>query len=317
MAGIRGSQAYAVLAKQTVKGTPITVFTDKSYLSGGNLGPTRETDRLQETDNARDAGDSFVQQTAAGGAPEFYLRDSVAHHLLQAGFGSISTSGTTNYTHTITLAAALDYWTFGKMQGNLLFEQYEDCMVNELTVSGDAGNPLTIGLDVAGRKSVRVAAEWASPPTVASDAVYNFNDATVTLGGSGTALISSFNLTVSNNVSRQQTDDSVPYDVVPGLREVTLEFDMIFETLAEYNTFHYGSAVGTTQVATNQTTTANFAFAKGANNSVAFDFPKLTYDEFPVEPDVSGDPITVAVRAVAQRHASGFVSAVVKNQRAT
>lgn len=317
MAGIRGNQAYAVFAKQSVKGTPITVFTDKTWLTGGNLGPTRETDQYAETDANRDEGDTFVTMTAAGGAPEFYLRDDIAHHALQAAFGAISTSGTTNYTHQITLANALDYWTFGKMQGGLLYEQYEDCMVNEVTISGEAGQPLTIQLDVAGRKSTRVAAEWASPPAAASAVPLSYNDATVTLAGGATALISSFELIVTNNVTTQQTDDSVPYDVVPGQRQVVLNFDMIFESLDEYNNFHTGTASGTTQSPNVFTTSANFTFAKGANNSVAFDFPKIAYEEFPVEPDVSGDPVTVAVRSRAQRHASGKVTATVKNQRAT
>lgn len=317
MAGLRGNQAYAVFAKQAVKGTPITVFTDKTYLTGGNLQPTRENDQYSETDTNRDEGDTFVTQTAVGGSPEFYLRDDIAHHALQAGFGAISTAGTTNYTHTITLANALDYWTFGKMQGATLYEQYEDCMVSELTVSGEAGQPLTIALDVSGRKSTRVAAEWASPPAVASAVPLSYNDATVTLGGGATSLISSFELVVSNSVSLQQTDDSVPYDVVPGMRAVTLSFDMIFENLDQYNNFHTGSTSGTTQSPNVFTTTANFSFVKSANNSVAFDFPKIAYEEFPVEPDSSGDPIVVSVRARAQRHASGKVTATVKNQRAT
>jgi len=317
MAGIRGNQAYLAFAKQSVKGTPITVFTDKTFLTGGNISPTRNTDQYSETDANREEGDTFVTQTGAAGAPEFYVRDEVMHHALQAGFGSISTSGTTNYTHTINLANALDYWTFAKMQGALLYEQYEDCMVNELTVSAEAGQPLTCALDIAGRKSVRVAAEWATPPTTASSTPYNFNEAAVTLGGGATALVSSFELTVTNNISTQQTDDSIPYDVVPGLRAVTLNFDMIFETLAEYNKFHTGTDSGTTQSPNVFTTSADFTFTKGINNSVAFSFPKIAYEDFPVEPDTSGDPITVSVRSRAQRHASGKVTAVVKNQVAT
>lgn len=317
MAGLRGNQAYVAFARQTAKGTAASPFTDLTYLTGGGIEPTRETDQYAETDANREEGDTFVTQTAAAGSPEVYLRDDIAHHALRAAFGTIATSGTTNYTHTITLASALDYWTFGKMQGAVLYQQFEDCMVNELTVSADAGQPLVATLDVLGRKGIRQAAEWGSNPAAASAVPPNYNEATVTLGGSATSLISSFELVVSNNVSLQQTDDSVPYDVVPGLRSVTLSFDMIFETLDEYNNFHTGSPTGTTQSANIFTTTANFSFVKGANNSVAFDFPKIAYEEFPVEPDVSGDPIVVSVRARAQRHASGKVTATVKNQRAT
>ena len=320
MAGLRGNQAYLVQGKQSAKGTPVTAWQDRVLFTGGNISPTRESDQLQETDSSRDAGDTYITQTAAGGTPEHYVRDSVIHHDLEAAFGTLGTSGTTNYTHTISMAAALPYYTLGKMQGGVLYEQYLDCVCNELNISSDAGQPLVISKDWIGRSSTRLAAEWTSglaPPAAAQDAVYNFNDATVTLGGGATSLISSFDFTVSNSVTRQQTDDSVPYDAVPGQRVVTVGFDMIFETLDEYNKFHTGTSSGTTQANTVFTTSLNFTFAKGVNNSIAFQFDKVAYEEFPVEPDAGGDPIVVPVRARAQRHANGFCVATVKNQKAT
>jgi hypothetical protein len=206
------------------------------------------------------------------------------------------------------------------MQGAVLYEQYADLICNELTISADTGGPLTVAKDWIGRSATRLASEWATglaPPAAEQSAVYNFNDAAVSIGGAATSLVSSFELTVTNNVTRQQTDDSVPYDVVPGLRVVTVAFDMIFENLDHYNTFHYGSTVGTTQVNTVSTTALNFTFAKGVNNSIAFNFDKVAYEEFPVEPDPGGDPIVVPVRVRAQRHANGYFVATIKNQKTT
>lgn len=319
MAGIPGNQAYLVAAKQTAKDTPNTTFSDKLFFSGGNIGPTHGTDQLAETDSSRQAGDPYVTVTGVEGAPEVYLRDASIHHILEWALGSTVHSGTTNFVHTVTPGAALPYLTLGKGQGNLLWEQFQDCKISELTISADAGSPLTAALSVVGRSSVRQATEWGSLPAGpdSTSPVYNFNDATVTLGGSATSLISSFECTISNNVTAQQTDDSVPYDVADGQLEVTLGFNMLFETLAEYNKFNYGGAAGTTQSASIYSTSADFNFAKGANNGVDFTFPKIAYEEFPVEPDAGGDPVTVAVRARAMRNASGFLTAVVKNQVAT
>jgi hypothetical protein len=136
------------------------------------------------------------------------------------------------------------------------------------------------------------------------------------LGGSVNALVGSFELTIENNLSLQQTDSSVPYDVVEGTREISLGFDLIFEDLSEYNKFHYGGAAGTTISPNIFTTSALFTFTKGANNSVAFNLPNIAYEEFPVEPDPGGDPVTVSVRAVAQRGGT-ILTATVKNQVAT
>src|ERR1700748_849097 len=104
MAGLRGSQAYLVAAKQTAKGTPVTKWQDTYFFEGGNIMPSRSTDQLSETDTTRNAGNSFVQQTAVEGAPEVYVRDTSIHHLLEYVLGTATHSGTTNFTHTITPA---------------------------------------------------------------------------------------------------------------------------------------------------------------------------------------------------------------------
>lgn len=317
MAGVRGNQAYLVAAKQTGKGVAPTKWQDKYFFSGGNIQPSRGTDQLSETDSNRAAGDFFVTQTAVEGSPEVYVRDTSIHHILEYAFGAAAHTGTTNFTHTVTLANALPYVTFGKGQGNLLFEQFNDVKIDELTVSAGTAQPLTAAFTVQGRSAVRQTEEWKTelaPPAAASTAPLNFNLATVKLGGSETHLVSSFEMTLSNNLTLQQTDDSVPFDVVEGTQAVTLGFDLIFESLVEYNKFHYGGESGTTQSPTIFTTTSNFLFSAGENNSLEFNFPNIAYQEFPVEPDPGGGPVVVSVRAAAQRHSEGFVKAIVKNQ---
>jgi hypothetical protein len=233
-----------------------------------------------------------------------------------SALGAKVTSGTTNYTHTLTPANSLPYLTVYRQIGNLLFEQFNDVKVNELTISADTGGPLTATVDVLGREAVRLTSA-ATVPAKSLQAPYSMNEATVTLAGGATALVSSFELTIANNIQVQQTDDSIPYDLAEGLREVTLGFRLIFETLAEYNRFNYESTTGTVQGTDISQVAANFTFAKGANNSLAFDLPQLAYEEFPVDPDPSGDAIEVDVRARAQRGASPIVTATVLNQTAT
>lgn len=318
MAGVPGNRAYLVAAKQTGKGVEPTAWQDKYFFEGGNISPSRGTDQLSETDDNRNAGDFYVTQTAVEGSPEVYVRDSSIHRFLEYGLGAAVHSGTEpNFEHKISAAASLPYITFGKGQGNLLFEQFNDCKVDELTISAGTASPLVCSASVMGRSAKRLTSEWASglaPPAAATGAPLNYNQALVKLAGVETRLVSSFECTISNNLSLQQTDDSVPLDVVEGTLAVTLGFDLIFETLAEYNKFHYGGEAGTTQSSSIFTTAASFEFNAGANNFLLFEFPKLAYTEFPVEPDPGGGPVTVSVRAAAQRHSEGFVKATVKNQ---
>lgn len=321
MAGVSGNIGWLLAQKQTVKGTPATIATASAYkmpLTGGGMAPTRETDNLSETDASRDRGVTYITQTGVEGSPEFYARDASIGFWLWAVLGAVADTGTTNYTHTITPANSLPYITAWRNVGDLLWEQYLDCKVGSLTISGDAGAPLTATAGLMGRQATRLTAtpDTGTPITVQSGPVYTFNDATVTVGGSATALVSSFELSIENNISLQQTDDSIPYDVVEGTREISLSFDMVFADLTEYNKFHYGGAAGTTQTNSLFTTSALFSFDKGANNSIAFNLPSIAYEEFPVDIDPGGDPIVVSVAAAAQRGGT-ILTATVKNQVAT
>lgn len=309
--------------KQTAKGAAATVSATLAYkmpFSGGNIAPVRETGTLAETDATRDRGVTYVASSGVEGSPEFYVRDASIGFWLFAALGADAVTGTMpNYSHAITPSNSLPYITCWRNIADTLWEQYRDCKVSTLTVSAEAGQPLTATAAIQGLQATRLTADPSTSPAIAlqSGAVYNYNNATVTLSGGATALVRSFELTIENNVTRQQTDDVVPYDVVEGVREVSLSFDLIFETLNEYNLFHYGGSAGTTISPSVYTTSAIFAFSLGANNSITFNLPSIAYEEFPVEPSAGGDPITASVRAAAQRGGSPVVTATVANQVAS
>lgn len=323
MAGLRGNTAWLMAARQSVKGTPATIAaltTFKSPFTGGSIGPARNLNQLAETDSSRDQGISYVSSSGVEGTPETYVRDDTTGLYLLAALGADAVTGAgPNYVHTLTPSSSIPYMTFWRNIADTLWERFEDCKVTNVTISTSAGNPLNAAIGIVGRKAVRLTTDPSVSPAIALDSsfVYNYNNATVTLAGGATALVSSFEVAIENNVTAQQTDDVVPYDVDEGRREVTLSFDLIFETLDEYNKFHYGSISGTTISPTIYTTTADFQFDNGANNQVKFTFPSIAYQEFPVEENPAGDPITVTVRAVAQRNVSGVLTAVVKNQVAS
>lgn len=320
MAGLRGNVAWLMAAKQPSKGTPATSAVGTTFkvpFAGGNIAPTRETDRLSETDASRDAGQAYVVTSGVEGEPSFYARDTVVAPFTYWGMGSVATTGTTpNFTHVITPGNTLPYITVWRNISDTLYERFQDCMVGSFSISAEAGGPLTMTTGIQGVTTTRLTADPSTTPAipVETGAVYSYNEATVTLGGSQTALVRSFELGVENNISRQQTDDVLPYDVYVGTREITLSFDMYFETLAEYNKFYYGGAAGTAISSSIYTTSASFSFDKGTNNSIAFNLPSIAYEEFPVDPDPGGDAIVVSVRASAYRTGSALLTATVKNQ---
>lgn len=321
MAGLRGNQAFWVAAKQEEKGKEPKKWQDTYLFTDGNINPSRQTDQLSETDSNRNAGDFFVTQTGSEGAPAAYIRTASIQHLLEYALGTASHEGSAEagFTHKVSSAAALPYITLGKGQGATLYEQFNDCKVDELSLSWSTGQPGTVSASVMGRSAVRQTKAWEgelAAPTTNTDAPLSFNGATVKIGGAETRLVSSFELTISNNLTVQQTDDSIPFDIVEGPLAVTLGFDYIVEDLKEYNKFHYGGEAGTAQSASIYTTEdLTFEFAgKNAKNSLKLVIPKTAYTEFPIEPDAGGAPVTAAVRGAAQRDEEGFVQATVLNE---
>lgn len=323
MAGLRGNIAWLMAAKQTAKGTAATPDADTTYkmaLSGGSVSPLRNTDNLSETDASRDRGVAYVVSSGVQGSPEFYVRDVPVGFWLWATLGADAVTGTDpRFVHVLTPANTLPYITCWNDVGDTLYEQFTDCRVGSVEIAADAGAPLVSTITLMGVNSTRLTAapDASEPIAVQAGPVYNFNNASVTLGGSATALVRSFDLTIQNNLTSQQTDDVQPYDIAEGIREVDLSFDMIFEDLREYNRFNYGGATGTEISPDIFTTSASFNFALGADNSIQFDLPSIAYQEFPVEPNANGDPIVVSVRAVAQRGDDPVVTATVRNTVAT
>ena len=328
MAGLKGNVAWWAIepnGSSGAKGVPATSSTRLIPFSGGNVSVTRETANFAETDSSRDQGTSYTVRSGVEGNPEAYVRDSYIHILLAGALGSDAVTGATpNKTHTITPANSLPYHTMWRMQSDVLWEKFDDCMISELSIKGDAGAPLTATASVMGlvptRLTTNPVTSWAAltpavTAAITSDSPYTYNNATVSLGGAAVSTVKSFELQINNNVKVQQTDSVTPYDVVPGQREVTLSFDLLFENIDEYNLFNYGSTSGTAISSEITTRAAEFTFAGASvNNSIKFNIPRLAYEAFPVEPNAGGDPITVSVRAQAQRGSSSIITAEVKNQ---
>lgn len=336
MAGLSGKSAWLALARNNAAGdrstnsAPVvpapTTPTYKLPFSGGSIGPVRETDRLAETDVSRDQSAAYVTTGGVEGSPEVYVRMDSIGAILASVMGTVTTVAGPPNVHTFKPAQGMPYYTFWRNTGgaNGVYEQFVDVFVSSATFAAEAGAPLTAALAVQGLKTIPIQAGATKTALDAvalnQAAVPNFNVAAVALGGgvgTPTAVrnIRSFELTIENNVSRQQTDDVVPYDIVPGTREISLGFDMIFENADEYFKFHTGTNAGTAISPSIFTTNAEFTFTIDANNEIKFTLPSIAYEEFPVEPDPGGDPIIVPVRAVAQKAVgvTDLLTVVLKN----
>ena len=330
MAGLKGNNAWWMFQRQTEKGTiatvkkPSSVKTEtvgafKQPFSGGNIEPNRVFGKLAETDASRNIGVSYAKVGGVKGNPEGYVRDDWIGSALQGVLGLDAViAAEPNYTHTITPTLSIPYFTFWKMQSETLYEQYKDCIFSSLQIKTTPGEPLVGTATVLGLQAKRLTTDPSAAASIELDkkTVYNFNNATTTLGGSETKLISSFDLTLNNAATSQQTDSFTPLDTIAGIFSVDLTFDFILENITQYEKFNYESAEFVNESNKLYETAFKVKFELGANNSIEFTIPKLAYETFVVSPNVTGAPIVVSVKGIAQRVGAGenIVEAVVKNQ---
>ena len=321
MAGLSGSNAWFGVGKNTAnaKGAHAATPTFVNPFSGGSANPDRVVEQLQETDNNRDPGSAYLVRGGCSGAPELYVRPESFPAYLSSALGKrVTTPGTPNVHVIDTNVATLPYVTFFKMLGGVIFERYEDCMVNSISVRAEAGQPLVATVNFVGLSVTRSAAVWASAATMDFDAPWFFHEATISIEGSTVTNVRSFELTLENNVSQQQTDSIALYDVVPGRRNLTFSFDMIFDSSVafdEYKVHNYGSTGGTTQAQTLIQRSLLFTFTKGTD-SIQFSIPEAAYEEFPADPDAGGDPVISSVRGSAVRSGSPILAVTVNNDNA-
>lgn len=318
---VRSNIAWVEVGKQSVKGTPVAAGAAGNVRtrvsSNDRFSPREEFTTFPETDSQRDAPNSEKLTGGAEGSFQAGVRDSIFHRFAELALGDRTTTGATNFTHTSVGATNLPYFTALQDLGDVLYEKYEDLVVDTFSVNVEAGGFMTCSLAAQGRTVTRSATAYTPLATLANDALYTFNDAAVTVGGVATAQVRSFGLTLENNIQMLQTDDFVPYDVAVGQRVVTVNFDMLFEDLNAYNVFHYGTTSGTTQAQTTPVTDVDFLFTKSVNNSIEFDLDSVNYEEFPVGPDTGGDPIIVSARVRARRSGTQLLKIVTSNQSST
>lgn len=322
MTGVAGNSWTEKIGKQSAKGTPQTTPTHAfNFTGGGGPMPRTDTITLAETDANRQQGSIVKVGFGVEGAAEHYLRLSQFHMLADALLGSTVTTGATNFTHTSssTAAGTTGYFTIYKALGTALCDRYVDCQLAQLQVAGGAGQALTAQATWMGL-SFTLNETMPGSPAAPTDTPMVYPLVTVTKGGSATAQVSAFSITISQGRTIVQGDTGFSAaDIAPGLIAVTGELTILFENDDDYNNFYGGAAAATTPTTTVVSEALNITALETANRSVAFDMDGVTLTSYAPPLNTDGSPIEVTATFVALRQATlaGLLEIVVKNQSAT
>lgn len=319
--GISSALGYYLVGVQTGRGVVATSWYKFRLSAESTFAPDKVVNRYAMTDTGRDMGDAYTSVVSAKGTISTYLHpDGVALPFFLVLGSDADTGATPNYTHTITPADDLPWFSVMRIVGGVITEQMVDCKLNMLTVNGTAGEAPTADWDIMG-----ITPTWVADPgteTLISGDPYKFYEGKGAYKVDGAAIpMHSFKLEINNNLKEYQADDYFLNDIDPGKREVTFDYNAHFTgptAEPKYREFMYGSDAGTTISTALPTKTHEFTLTRDANTSLDVNMPQVRTAAVPVNPNPNGDPIDVAVATVVEKpDADPIITVTIKDQLAT
>jgi hypothetical protein len=307
VAPIQSAIAQIGVAKQSGKGSVAASPTYAQGVTGGAVMTVEVAQELEEhTSGVRMA--PGVNRTGVMPGIDMTGR---AHPKsiglwLYGALGSVSTSGSSTYTHVFTTGDDLPYLSaFGKLGSNVY--SVRDVKVDSLGFSFEAANPVEIS--AAGMGTVVGYPGAFSPVTDDTKATY-FTAASGTFkldvdsATPVTASITSGEITVSNAVETIMLSGSIsPDDVFPGRQEAEATFEIVVANLDDWRTILTGTSNGTTTEDEPVYGSFEIVFTNGTD-SLKLEAGKCAFTtEFP-EANPSGGPVTLSLAGLVVQDAN-------------
>lgn len=236
-------------AKQTAKGTAATTAAFKTRVTGGDIAPMQNVQKLSETGRNRLSRVLFKASAGVDGNPSLAVREDLAGFLLWAALGTIGTDATdpTAVEHTITPANTTPYLTIWRMFGDLVYEKFIDCKIAQLELVSEAEQAMAMTLTVVGSKPTALTqAVYDTEVTVDySDEepyVHHHGSGLLLVEGAAVSAMERVALTIQNGTQRLFGDSLFASDVSEGGQTITVATRQRVIDAGLYNRLHYGSA---------------------------------------------------------------------------
>lgn len=244
------------IAKQSGVGVPAAAAQFRTRASGGDIMPVRNVPDFAETGTNRLPRTSFVASMGVDGSPAMGVRDEIAALLLYGALGSKMVSGAADpFTHTLTPANSLPYFTFWRMLGDLVWEKFIDCKVSQVEMVSEAEQAVIMTATIVGTKaqalsSAVYATEATAAPLAGAGAdgtglyVHHHGSGLLLVEAAAISRMERVAVTINNNVARQMGDSIFADDVTEGAQEITIATRqrVAADEVELYNRLHYGAA---------------------------------------------------------------------------
>lgn len=328
----RGYDAVLAVAEETTLGTFVT-GTATDYFNSENLKHMREKIRIESINSTRDHVRLVQGKERVEGAVEIdlNLQSDLFHLLLKQAMGgtvsSIRAASTTiaSYRHTFAVgnmvnndssvsSADVQGLSFWVRRGDTTTNgfAFTGCRVNQLTISGEIGNPLKVSAEVVGISGSTTT--FNITPSFTSTRPVMFNDVNIALadsvGGTFTTITAqSFEIVLNNNL----LSDDPAYQLgrrtmgvlPPGMRNVTAKITQRYDTTTAYNRFIQNTVTAVqVQIRTGMTITSS---TNDTTYTMDIDLPDCYFKES--QPEIGDSGILsheLEIEAIGQNTSTSF-----------
>jgi hypothetical protein len=203
--------------------------------------------------------------------------------IIMAAFGTDTLSGPTNtsvYTHTFTRLAAAQLPTYSLWSDHgINYPQAAGCMLNKFDIEVKAPDYVVMDFDFVGSKYQSGGVTHS--PSYSSLAPFKFDQAVLTVGGSGVTLYSDLKISIDNMVKADPVLGSSIYSNViysAGMK-VSIAATIVVEDTTEWTNFINGTASSFTVALTSTTNIPSSS--PGTPYSLTITIPTANYSAAP------------------------------------
>jgi hypothetical protein len=309
---VASNVADLALALQATKGTPAAAAQFRMLLTGGNVGPKRDTADLEETSGSRLKSQAITKGVTVAGSPVFYVRPGFIGALLYAALGAKATTGSVApYSHVFTVADELPWLTLWRMLGDDLIERFSDSKLKSLTIESKSGEALKATAEVLGcTVGGNATSQSAIDVEIVDTFMHSDGRGALKFEGSAVSSISDIKVKIATGAVAMPGDSLGPDTIAEGMLEITIDTTQTLADFALWNRLHYGddspaaNAIPTSDVLELAEDGLEFTWTKRADDgttatperSLKLSAKRLIVSDISgVEPDAGGAPLKMGV----------------------
>lgn len=322
--GYAGNDYDIAIALQSAQGVAASASQYRFPVTGGGLPVIKDTNPIEETTAQRLLADDYVAGVRAEGGPQLVARPNIAALLLYGAMGAKAVAGAGDpYTHTMTLAARLPYFTVWTRMADGLFTKIIDAKIGSLTLASAANGLLTmtanfIGIDPRHAAAAEVTASYEAAGTAF---VHADGQGALQVEGAAVATMESVELTIDNGVAAHTGDSVTPYAALEARQNIMINAQQLVTDFDLWKRYLYGSDSPSDGDAPSRTVLEltggiDFKWTRPGSpeRSIQVQAPRVIPVPASIEPNVNGDPLKYSVEYRVRKHASlSSLTAKVKN----